>query len=181
MALAAGVRAVQLREKDLPVRKTLDLAFRLSDICQRFGAGLLINERADIAAIVGADGTHLTSNSIPASLIRKIIPGKLVGVSTHSIEEAAIAEMHGPDYIVFGPVYETASKLKYGRPLGLDLLQAVCSETRIPVLAIGGITPRRAAECLKHGAHGVAVISSILGQEKVEVAVRNFGTIMGEL
>lgn len=181
MALAAGVRAVQLREKDLPARKTLDLAFRLNTICQRFGARLLINERADIAAIVGADGTHLTSNSIPASLIGKIIPEKLIGVSTHSIDEAVMAETHGADYIVFGPVYETASKLQFGSPLGLELLRAACSEIRIPVLAIGGITPRRAAECLKHGSHGVAVISAILAQEKIDEAVTKFGTIMGEL
>jgi thiamine-phosphate pyrophosphorylase len=182
LALTAGVKGVQLREKDLTARQLLALASGLTSVCARFGAKLLINERADIAAITGADGTHCTARSLPATIIKNsIIPGKLVGVSTHSMKEARNAQAGGADYIVFGPVYETASKLRFGNPRGLDSLREVCAEIGIPVLAIGGITPARADECLQNGAYGVAVISAILAQEQIGRAVENFGTIIGEL
>lgn len=173
-ALAGGVKAVQLREKDLPVRQQLDMAYRLREITRLHGALLFINDRVDVALAVGADGVHLGGEGIPPSAARKVCGEKLlIGVSTHSASEAMEAGRQGADFVTLGPVYETPSKMKYGRPLGTDVLrQAAGSET--PVFAIGGITADRINEVKDAGAHGVAVISAILASGSVKSSTEEF-------
>ncbi len=160
-ALRGGVRALQLREKDLPSHELLALARRVKPLLRRYHAKLFINDRADIAVMAGADGVHLTETSVTAAAVKNNFPDLIVGVSTHSIDGARRAEMHGADFITFSPIYETPSKASYGAPQGLDLLRQTAAAVRLPVLALGGITPRRVRECLEHGAFGVAVISGI--------------------
>ena len=163
-ALKGGVRALQLREKDLQTREFLKLAYRMRKLTGVFGARLFINERFDIALAVGADGVHLTQNSIPVEAVRNAVGKELmIGVSTHSLREARAAEKCGADFITLGPVYRTLSKLKYGAPVGLDALSRVCAKIRIPVFAIGGIKRQRIDEVKKAGAYGVAMISEIFG------------------
>ncbi len=163
-ALKGGVRVLQLREKDMQTRELLKLAYRMRKLTGEFGARLFINERFDIALAVGADGVHLTQNSIPVGAVRDAVGKRLmIGVSTHSLKEARVAEKGGADFITLGPVYRTSSKLKYGVPVGLDTLSRVCAKIKIPVFAIGGIKRQRINEVKKAGAYGVAMISEIFG------------------
>ena len=160
-ALQGGVCALQIREKDLNPNDLLALALEIKPLIQHYHAKLFINDRADIAVMAGADGVHLTETSIQASEVKNSFPDLIVGVSTHSIEGARLAETQGADFITFSPIYATPSKANYGPPQGLDLLRQVTQAVHLPVLALGGITPHRVPECLEQGAFGVAVISGI--------------------
>ena len=160
-ALQGGVRALQIREKDLNPNDLLALALEVKPLVQRYHAKLFINDRADIAVMAGADGVHLTETSIQAREVKNSFPDLIVGVSTHSIKGARRAETQGADFITFSPIYETPSKANYGPPQGLDLLRQATQTVRLPVLALGGITLHRVPECLEQGAFGVAVISGI--------------------
>ena len=160
-ALQGGVRALQIREKDLSPKELLALALEVKALTQRYNAKLFINDRADIAVMAGVDGVHLTEASVQAGEIKNKFPDLIVGVSTHSIEGARLAETQGADFITFSPIYETPSKTSYGPPQVLDPLRQVTQSVRLPVLALGGINLHRVPECLEHGALGVAVISDI--------------------
>jgi thiamine-phosphate pyrophosphorylase len=172
-AVRGGVKAVQLREKDLGIRELLNLAYRMRKVTARFDAKLFINDRFDIALAVGADGVHLTRNSIPAEAVRKAVKKKLlIGVSTHSLKEAKEAEKSGADFITLGPVYRTPSKMKYGKPVGVDTLRKVTRSVKIPVFAIGGIKSGMVEEVLNAGADGVAMISEVLTSRDVTKKTR---------
>jgi thiamine-phosphate pyrophosphorylase len=165
-ALAAGVQAVQLREKDLNSRDLYELAYELRKLTTRYGARLLINDRLDIAQAVEADGVHLGGNSLPIYRARQILGRRmLIGVSCHNQVNAITAQEKGADFITFGPVYFTPSKAQYGAPVGLDKLQNLAQIVRIPVFAIGGITPATARAAIDAGASGIALISAILAAE----------------
>ena len=123
-ALDSGVRAVQLREKDLRTRELLALAYTMRNVTKRYGAKLFINDRVDIALAVDADGVHLGRAGMPVHAARKASGGSLmIGASTHSVDEAAQAQEDGADFITLGPVYETPSKMQYGRPIGIPVLK----------------------------------------------------------
>lgn len=174
-ALEAGVGVIQLREKDLSVRELFDMAVWMRELTGEYGARLFINDRVDVALSVGADGVHLGRDSIPAYAVRKISGNKLmVGVSAHGIEEAIGAEKDGADFITLGPIYETPSKLKYGKPIGIDILREVKSRVSIPVLAIGGIKLERVKEVMDAGADGIAMISAILGSNDIKESTEEF-------
>ena len=160
-ALQGGVCALQIREKDLNPNDLLALALEIKPLIQHYHAKLFINDRADIAVMAGADGVHLTETSIQAREVKNSFPDLIVGVSTHSIEGARLADTQGADFITFSPIYATPSKANYGPPQGLDWLRQVTQAVHLPVLALGGITPHRVPECLEQGAFGVAVISGI--------------------
>lgn len=162
-ALQGGVDAVQLREKNLSGRELVDLARRLRALCSRHGARLLINDRIDVALAAGADGVHLPVSSFAPADARCLLgAAALIGASTHSVAEARAAAAGGADFIVCGPVFETASKRTFGSPLGADVLAEVTQAVTLPVFAIGGITADRVAAVRARGAHGVAVVSAIL-------------------
>lgn len=168
-AITSGVRAVQLREKDLPVGELMRYAYTLIGITKRFGAHCFINDRIDVALAVGADGVHLGRSGMPPEAARKIVDdGFMIGVSTHSLDEALSAQRGGADFITFGPVYETPSKVKYGKPLGIAALKHVVENVDIPVFGIGGINEKNMKTVLKTGVRGVAMISAILGAADVE-------------
>jgi thiamine-phosphate diphosphorylase len=176
----AGLRAVQLREKDLAVRDLLALAARLREATRRHGARLLINDRADVALAAGADGVQRTHDSLPVEALRRIGPPPfLVAASVHSEAEAREAATGGADFLVFGPVYETPSKRAYGPPQGLAALRRVAAAVDRPVIAIGGITHARVAEVLAAGAAGVAVISAILAADRPADATKAFLDALG--
>ena len=178
--LDAGLKAVQLREKDMAVRDLLALATDLRVVTRRHGARLLINDRADVALAVGADGVQRTHDSLPVAALRRIAPAPaLIGASVHSEADARGAAVEGADFLVFGPVYDTPSKRQYGPPQGLAALGRVVGAVDRPVLAIGGITPARVPEVLGAGAAGVAVISAILGAERPADATKAFLDTLG--
>lgn len=178
--LGAGLRAVQLREKDLEVRALLALAEPLREATRRHGARLLINDRADVALAVGADGVQRTHTSLPVAALRGITPpGFLVGASAHSTAEAREAATEGADFVVFGPVYDTPSKRRYGPPQGLAALEAAAAATPRPLLAVGGITPERVREVRAAGAAGVAVIGAVYGAARPADATKAFLDVLG--
>jgi len=181
-AAHAGVKALQLREKDLAPRELYNLAGELLTVLAPYRAQLLINDRADIAQTLPAAGVHLTTTSLTPLVARRCLPpGALIGVSTHTLTEARFAETEGADFLTFGPVFATPAKLAYGEPLGLEALRQVCAAVTIPVFALGGITPERAAACRAAGAHGVAAISALLHVLDIPAAVAAFAEALGGL
>lgn len=173
-ALAGGVRAVQLREKDLSPRELLPLALELRSLTRRFGARLLINDRIDLAQAVEADGVHLAGSSLPTTVARRLLgPEALIGVSTHHLDEVLAAAREGADFVTFGPVYPTPSKAAYGAPVGLDALRSACSASPLPVFALGGIKAPHIPELLEAGASGIALISAILASSAPQLAAEN--------
>ena len=178
--LAAGLRGVQLREKDLDVRPLLELASELRELTRRRGARLVVNDRADVALAVGADGVQRTHASLPTAALRRIGASPfLIGASVHSEEEAREAATDGADFVVFGPIYDTPSKRRYGRPQGLAALGRVAASVDRPVIGIGGVTPERVRDVVAEGAAGVAVISAILGAERPADATKAFLDALG--
>lgn len=165
-ALRGGATAVQLREKDLDTRKLLDLARELRALTQEYRAHLLINDRIDVALAAGADGVHLPSNSFAVTDARRLLGASaIVGVSTHSVEQVRRAAADGADYAVFGPVFDTPAKRRYGAPLGLAALHEAVEASALPIVAIGGIDASNAVAVAATGCAGIAVIRAILSAD----------------
>ncbi|MEK7379144.1 MAG: thiamine phosphate synthase [Candidatus Binatota bacterium] len=172
-ALEGGVRAVQLREKDLGGRELFVLAEKTKRLCERYQANLFVNDRVDVALGVDADGVHLGGDSMPVRAARELLGAeKLIGVSTHSIKEAREAEQEKADFILFGPVYFTASKAAYGEPQGLGRLKKVVEKISLPVYAIGGVKAENIAEVKETGVRGIALISAVLSASDPRAATR---------
>ncbi len=174
-AVTGGLRAVQVRERDLA---TADLCALLKEVCAPMrarGVRVMINDRVDLVLAFDADGVHLRADSLPVAAARRLLgPDRLIGVSAHSVDDVARAESEGADFAVLGPVYETSSKREYGPPIGLRALEEAGRRCRLPVFAIGGMTVARVAEVRGAGAYGVAVVSAILSAASVESAARQF-------
>ena len=172
-AVDAEVPLFQIREKLLPARVLFELVTRAAELTRDSKTRLLVNDRSDIARAAGADGVHLTTHSLLVEVVRKIYDAEfLIGVSTHSLDEARAASAAGADFVVFGPVFETESKRVYGRPQGLDKLAEVTRELgEFPVVAIGGITLENAGDCFRAGASGVAAIRLLNDAENI---LKNF-------
>ena len=171
-AVAGGATIVQARLKDASARDLLGLARALVDALP---VPVIVNDRVDVALAVGADGVQRTSTSLTVEDIRAIADKRLrIGASVHSLPDALQAELEGADWLVFGPVYDTPSKRMYGPPQGLDKLARVAAAVRLPVVALGGITPARVRDVRAAGARGVAVVSSILAADSPADATRRF-------
>jgi thiamine-phosphate pyrophosphorylase len=159
-AVKARVSLVQLREKNLSARTLYELTARCAAITEGTTTRLLVNDRADIARAAHADGIHLTTRSIEASVIRRTFGMDfLVGISTHSLREAQAARDAGADFAVFGPIYVTPSKRAYGPPIGLEALRAAAHTlSPFPLIALGGVTLENVRDIMSAGAKGVAAI-----------------------
>jgi thiamine-phosphate pyrophosphorylase len=163
VAAAAGVDWIQIREQHPSGRELAELANEALRVAPA-PCRVLINDRLDVACAVGAAGVHLTEQSISLADARKFarergLPASfLVGASTHSLDAARAAADSGANYIIFGPVFSTPSKAAYGPPQGIERLATICRSASIPVLAIGGITPENAGECIAAGVSGIAAI-----------------------
>jgi thiamine-phosphate pyrophosphorylase len=168
-AVQARIPFVQLREKHLSARSLYELALACVEITRTSKTRLLINDRADIARAARANGVHLTIGSLEAEKVRRAFgPDFLIGVSTHSLEEAQSARDQRADFAVFGPVFDTPSKRPFGAPLGLDALgEAAKSLAPFPIIALGGITLENATSAITAGASGVAAIGLFSDTEKL--------------
>ena len=151
----------QYRNKNGTRREIYETALRLARALRTSGALFILNDHADIAAAVGADGVHLGQDDLPIAAARRVLgPEALVGISTHSLEQARAAQEAGADYIGFGPVYQTSTK-DAGSVQGIEGLSAVAAAVSIPVIAIGGITRDTIGDVMRAGARGAAVIGAV--------------------
>jgi thiamine-phosphate pyrophosphorylase len=165
-ALRGGLQAVQLREKDLNGCQLFELAGEMRNLTREYGAKLLINDRIDIAQAVGADGVHLGRAGLPVAAARRILSSaQLIGYSAHSVDEARQAEQDGADFVTFGPIYATPSKVPYGEPLGLERLAEAVRILTIPVFALGGVKISTVDAVLSAGARGIALISALIAAQ----------------
>jgi len=178
-AARGGAGMVQLREKDLSARALLALGGRLQHVLAPYDIPLLINDRLDVAQALDAAGVHLAGHSLPAAQARRVLGSdKLIGVSTHSLEQAQDARDGGADFIVFGPVFTTPSKAAYGPPQGLQQLANIVQAIDLPVMAIGGINVTNLPSVLQEGAHGVAMIRAVLEAAEPEAATRQLRALL---
>ena len=161
-ALAAGCRWVSLREKDLAADDQIALVWALAPIARRHGACLTLHGDADLAQACGADGVQLPAGGDPAVARKLMGAGKLIGVSIHTVTEAAAIDRRAVDYAVAGPAFETPSKPGYGPEIGRKGLGEIAAAAPVPVLAIGGLNVTRAAEVLAAGPVGIAVMGGIM-------------------
>lgn len=176
-AVAARVTLLQLREKNLTTRVLYDLATKAANITRDSFTRLLVNDRADVASAAGADGVHLTTHSIETSVVRQTFGDQfLIGTSAHSLDEVRQAFEDKADFAVFGPVFDTLSKSKYGNPQGLTKLARVAAEMKpFPVLALGGVTLDKVADCLRAGASGIAAIRLLNDAKELPRVVEEIG------
>ena len=173
--LAGGAPLLQLRVKDQPTRRFVEIAREVKALADRGNAQLIINDRTDIAKLVDAAGVHLGQQDLPTAAAREILgPGKVIGVSTHNLAQAEAAVREGiADYIGFGPIYPTTSKDRPDPVQGLEGLRAVRRHVALPIVAIGGITTTTLPEVLAAGADAVAMISEIVWAADVAGKVRS--------
>jgi len=172
--LAGGCRVVQLREKEWPSGRLLPVAERLRDRCRQVGATFIVNDRVDLALAVAADGVHLGQDDLPPHVARPLLRhGMILGLSTHSVEQARAARAAGADYVAVGSMFPTSSKPEF-HLVGPELVGKLRGEINVPLIGIGGITHDNVAQVIRAGADGVAVISAVCAAADPEAATRRF-------
>lgn len=172
-ALAGGATLLQLRDKQASARSLVETARRLVALARPEGIPVVVNDRVDVALAAGADGVHVGEEDLAVADARRILgPHGVVGASAGTVEEAVRAEREGADYVGVGPVFPTGTKPDAGAAIGLEGLSRIAGAVRIPVVGIGGITPDNAAEVVRAGAAGVAVISAVADAEDMVEATR---------
>lgn len=176
-ALLGGATMVQLREKQLDLPHFRREALEIQALCRRYGAPFLINDNVDLALEIGADGVHVGQEDMEAGLVRqKLGPGKILGVSAHSPEEALRAQAAGADYLGAGSVFHTGTKTDVST-LSYDTLGDICAAVHIPVVAIGGINEDNIFRLKGTGIAGAAVVSALFAQPDVQAAARHMRTL----
>ena len=172
--LAGGARMLQLRLKAAPARELLEVARAVRPLARRAGALVIVNDRPDVARAAEADGVHLGQDDLPVAAARTVLgPDAIVGVSTHSLDQARSAAAAGADYLGVGPIFETTSKAGALPARGLELVRAVRAAVPLPLVAIGGITPETAPAVRTAGADAVAMIAALVRERDVQQAVRD--------
>jgi thiamine-phosphate pyrophosphorylase len=174
--LKGGGRILQLRGKDIDSRNLLNIAIKIKELIGD-KAIFIINDRVDIAMVCNADGVHIGQEDIPLKEVKKIY-NKIIGVSTHSKEEALKAYKEGADYISFGPVFKTFTKKDALSPRGIYNLKEIKNIIPIPVIAIGGINENNIYEVLNTGVEGVAIISAIVDSPDISQKMSMFKRII---
>lgn len=172
-AVAAGCDLIQVREKDMTGGPLLALARDIVDAAKGQRCTVVVNDRLDVALTAKAAGVHLPWEGLPIGEVRRVAGRRcVIGRSVHSLTEARQAQKEGADYLIFGPVFETPGKAAFGPPQGTDALHKVLEAVRIPVWAIGGMTPERAAGLRGLGIAGVAAVGFIASASDPAEAIR---------
>ena len=173
LVIEGGADTVQFRQKQGTTRELIAVAQSMQAICEQHNVPLIVNDRADIALAVGATGTHFGQDDMPVSIGRRILPTQtIIGASARTEEKILEAITEGADYIGFGPIYGTTSKPDAEMAKGLERLRRMCDIAACPVIAIGGITVQAAADVIRAGAHGIAVISAVCVHSEPTVATQ---------
>ena len=175
LLLSAGVRLIQYRGKTDTSLRLLDVCSAIAERVRKAGGIFIVNDRADLARITGADGVHVGQEDLPVQAARRVLlAGQSVGVSTHTRAQFELAATTSADYLAFGPIFPTGSKDRPDPVVGLDLLPEMRALTRRPLVAIGGITLDNAASVIEAGADSVAVIHDLLAAENIGAQARKF-------
>lgn len=171
--LRAGVRIIQYREKhkEKSIRSMYEECLKLREITRNHNALFIINDFVDLALLVDADGVHVGQDDLPVPAVRQLVGDKIIGLSTHSPEQAKQAMELGADYIGVGPIFETRTKDDVCEPVGLDYLDYVTSHFTIPFVAIGGIKTHNIEEVSRHGAKTICLVTEIVGAEDIPATV----------
>lgn len=169
-AIRGGARVIQLRDKTHSVRELYPVASAFARLAHDNGALFVVNDSVELAMAVGADGVHLGQDDLPVKAARKAAgAGMIIGISTHSLEEALAAQEEGAGYIGYGPIFKTSTK-DAGVPKGIEGLKAIRDRVKIPIVAIGGINADNAADVIAAGADAVAVISAVSEADDIYMA-----------
>jgi len=177
-AISGGCTVIQLREKTASSYEFYDTALRLRKVTASLGVPLIINDRADIALAVDADGVHVGQKDLPYEVVRRIIgPDKIVGVSTHTLKQAKLAEKMGADYIGVGAMFATGTKSD-ATPAGVDVLRNIRKEVNIPMVAIGGISKNNVSLLTDTGVDGIAVVSAVVAEHDIAGAARELKALL---
>jgi thiamine-phosphate pyrophosphorylase len=178
-AVLGGVTCVQLREKDCSTLEFIEQALSIKDYLSARGIPLIINDRLDVAQAVKADGIHLGQTDMPLDMARAMVGDTMIiGISAESLEDAVEAEKGGADYLGVSPVYATPTKTDTAPPLGLEGLRQIRTAVKIPLVGIGGLNHENAADVIRNGADGVAVISAIVAAEDPAAAAAELNQLI---
>ena len=174
--LDVGVKGLQLREKDLSDTALMKLTQPIAALCQNYDAKLFINTHINVARDVGAAGVHLPAKAEPVGSVKETETGDnfYIGCSVHSLDAAKRREVEGADFLTYSPIYPTASKPGYGPAVGTASLAEVVEGVKLPVFALGGITPDRVQECFAVGAFGVAVMSGVMSSKGAGIQAKRY-------
>lgn len=180
-AVRGGATVVQLREKDCSTREFIEQALSMKEFLKTYAVQLIINDRVDIAQAVEADGVHLGQNDMPLGLAKKILGDTMIiGISAESLQDAVEAEKGGADYLGVSPIYGTPTKTDTAPPLGLEGLREIRRTVKLPLVGIGGLNRENAADVIRNGADGVAVVSAIVAADDPEAAAADLRKIIKE-
>jgi thiamine-phosphate pyrophosphorylase len=178
-AVRGGATVVQLREKDCSTGDFIDQALSIKNFLSAQGVPLIINDRMDVAQAVKADGVHLGQTDMPLEMAKRILgDSMIIGISAESLEDAIEAEKGGADYLGLSPIYATPTKTDTAPPLGLEGLREIRKAVRLPLVGIGGLNRDNAAEVVRSGADGIAVVSAIVAADDPEVAARELKDVI---
>ncbi|QDI89829.1 thiamine phosphate synthase [Salicibibacter halophilus] len=180
-SLKGGATAIQLRDKESGKQALIEKARALQQLAQRYQVPFIMNDHLDVALAVNADGVHVGQGDFPLTEARKLLgKNKVIGISTHTKEEAIEAEQQGADYIGAGPVFGTSSKDDTEKEIGVDGLKEIVGHVSIPTVAIGGIKLNNTANVAATGVSGIAVISEIVMSDHIEDTCSRFTEILTE-
>ena len=172
MALAGGVRLIQLREKNMPILQLTKLAEKIRAMTKKAGALLIINDCLELALAVGADGVHLGQDDLPVAHAKKIGKNLIIGASTHSLKEALAAQKAGASYVNIGPLFPTRTKKWNEKFLGIREMKQIASKIKVPFTVMGGIKANHVPDLVKAGAKTIAVVTAITAADNPRKAAK---------
>lgn len=176
--LKAGIKVIQYREKDKSLLYMYNQCLKIREMTKAYGATFIIDDHADLCLSVKADGVHIGQEDIPIEAVRSLLGDSyIIGLSTHSPEQARDALKRGADYIGVGPIYATKTKKNVCDPVGLNYLEYVASNIDLPFVAIGGIKSHNLKDVYNHGAKTACLVTDIVGQENVEKHIKELLSI----
>lgn len=179
--LQAGVKTLQYREKNKKQKQMYEECLVLRELTRNYGALFIVNDSIEIAIAVGADGVHIGQDDLPIQVVRDLVgPSMIIGVSTHSPEQAQAAISGGADYIGVGPLYATRTKTDVCDPVGIDYLRYIIANTKIPFVAIGGIKEHNLPEVVRAGAKTIALVTEIVGSPDIGKKIKELHKVIAE-
>lgn len=177
--LTSGVKILQYREKSKKMKAMYEECLALRKMTREAGALFIVNDHLDLALAVDADGVHVGQDDLPVKVVREIVgPNRIIGLSTHSPEQAQAAVREGADYIGVGPIYKTQTKTDVCAPVGLEYLRYVVENLNIPFVTIGGIKEHNLFDVVKNGAETVALVTEIVGSEDIHGTIMRLSSIL---